>query len=327
MKKHFLIIILVFVFGSMYSIAQDHVKLAQTGCQFLSIGPDARATSMAEAFTSVDGLSTSLFYNPATMAKIPGMLDLAVGNTNWIAEMKHYSGTVAFKPGNGNYGVIGLSLMYVDYGEFQWTQVDPKSEAGYFDLGTFSPKAYTMGLGYAIQLSDKFSMGAQIKYVYEKLGESALDNGGNITNWVEVIAFDFGTIYWTGFKSLAFGMSVRNFSKELKFQSEGFQLPLTFKIGVSMDVMDLIMEKHNDHKLLLAVDAVHPRDYSEQINLGAEYCFMDMVYLRGGYMFNNDEHGITGGIGIQQYGFAFDYGYTPFGVFDNVHRLTFRFSL
>jgi hypothetical protein len=81
------------------------------------------------------------------------------------------------------------------------------------------------------------------------------------------------------------------------------------------------------HSLLVSIDAVHNRDYPEQINLGMEYTFNQLISLRGGYMFNNDEHGITGGIGIQKFGLAFDYGYTPFGVFKDVHRLSVRYTM
>ena len=39
--------------------AQD--KLAQSGFQFLSVGQDARAAGMGEAFTTVEGTPTALF--------------------------------------------------------------------------------------------------------------------------------------------------------------------------------------------------------------------------------------------------------------------------
>jgi len=42
---------------------------------------------------------------------------------------------------------------------------------------------------------------------------------------------------------------------------------------------------------------------------------------------DNDESGLSFGAGVTRYGFAFDYAYTPFGVFDKVHRVTARFSL
>jgi len=43
-------------------------------------------------------------------------------------------------------------------------------------------------------------------------------------------------------------------------------------------------------------------------------------------MFNNDEYGFTAGFGVQQFGLGIDYGYTPFSIFDDVHRLTIRYS-
>ena len=48
--------------------------------------------------------------------------------------------------------------------------------------------------------------------------------------------------------------------------------------------------------LLVSIDAIHPRDYTERINLGAEYVLMDMIALRAGYRFNYDEEGLTAGL-------------------------------
>lgn len=328
MKKFIYILsVFILIFTASGLLAQENKKLAQTGCQFLSVGQDARSTALGEALTSIDGLSASLFYNPAGMARMNNYLDLNLNHMTWIADIKYYSGSVAINPFGLQYGIMGLSFMYVDYGEFLGTRVNPNIESGYDDIGTFKPSALSVGLGYAIQLSDKFSVGGQVKYVYQELGSSLLSDKSEVKNKVDVLAFDFGTLYKTGYKSLAFGMSIRNFSQELKFQNEGFQLPLTFKIGISMNAMDLILPDQNMHSLLVAVDAVHNRDYPEQINLGLEYGFDNLIFVRGGYMFNNDEHGITGGIGIQRFGFAFDYSYTPFTVFKDVHRLTFRFTM
>ena len=57
-------------------------------------------------------------------------------------------------------------------------------------------------------------------------------------------------------------MSVRNFSQEIKFEEEGFQLPLTFKIGLSINALDFTSLNPEDHALLVVLDAVHPRSYS-----------------------------------------------------------------
>ena len=55
--------------------------------------------------------------------------------------------------------------------------------------------------------------------------------------------------------------------------------------------------------------------------------FMKMLSLRLGYITNNDDYGLTTGFGINKYGFALDYSYTPFDVFDNVNRVSIRFKI
>jgi hypothetical protein len=92
-----------------------------------------------------------------------------------------------------------------------------------------------------------------------------------------------------------------------------------------MDMLDFMGEHQNP--LMLAIDAVHPRDYTERVHVGLEYVYMDMFSLRGGYKFNYDEEGLTAGLGVH-YNFSgvigrLDYAYGDFGAFDAVHRFSF----
>ncbi len=125
-------------------------------------------------------------------------------------------------------------------------------------------------------------------------------------------------------------MSVRNFSTEVKYIEEPFQTPLTFKIGLSMNMMDIIDENNTTHAFNLMVDAAHPRDYKEQLNIGGEYTFMDMFSLRAGYMFPADERGLTAGAGVKKdledFTIDVNYAYVPFGVFGNLHNFSIRLA-
>jgi hypothetical protein len=224
--------------------------------------------------------------------------------------------------------------MSVDYGEMFETIRAPNPD-GYLDLGTFSPSAKMIGFGYAKALSDRFSVGGTVKYVKQALGSSTVgfdagDTRVRTKNDANVLAYDFGILYRTGFKSLNFGMTVRNFSKEIKYEKEEFQLPLIFKMGLSMNAMDLFDINPENHSFLISVDAAHPRDFKEQLNFGGEYVFMQILALRAGYMLNNDEFGFTGGVGIQKafsdLQVGFDYSYTPFGIFDKVQRISVHLS-
>ena len=48
-------------------------------------------------------------------------------------------------------------------------------------------------------------------------------------------------------------------------------------------------------------------------------------------MFNNDVYGFTSGVGVRQSlagtNFGIDYAFTPFDVFDSVHRFSLQFFL
>ena len=163
---------------------------------------------------------------------------------------------------------------------------------------------------------------------------TGIDDGGDyLRENVEegVLAYDFGVLYKTGFRSLNFAVSARNFAPEITFSEESVALPLTLNIGVSMNMMDLIAQGTNMHQLLLSVDASNPRDFSEQIKVGTEYIFLNTFILRAGYAFPTDEQGFSVGLGLKQslrrFGFGADYSFTDFGVLSNVQRLAIRFSL
>ncbi len=338
----FMLLTATVVLGLFIPAAHSQVKLAQTGFEFLDVGTNARATGMGEAFTTISGSSEAIFYNPAGIATIRSFVDLGANQMNWIADIKYFSGSVAFAPGGGRYGVLGLSFVNVNYGEFKFTSV-ANNEQGYVDIqGYPEPYAYAVGLAYGKELSEQFSVGGEVKFANQNLGYSLVpvynqvivdsvlttDTTYAIKDYsLNVLAFDFGTIYKTGLKSLAFGMSISNFSREIAYERESFQLPLTFRFGISMNLMDLVPDMEDNNSFVVSIDAVHPRSYSEFLNIGGEYVFMNTLALRAGYVTNQDDYGLTVGVGVHKFGFAFDYSFTPHKILNNVHRLSVRFSL
>jgi hypothetical protein len=337
---------------------KENQKLAQAGMKFLSVGLSARQTALADAFTAVQGGSESMFYNPSGMSGLKGMTDVSLGMVQWIGDIQHYWLAVAFAPWDGDYGVLGLSFQFTNYGEVQST-IRANNAQGYLDAGIIKPNASVAGLTYSKAISDRFAVGGTIKFVSQDLGTGYVqvtynttpggtdegfyaDSSQTVTNTLLVPAFDFGLQYKTGFKSLIFGMAVRNFSREVEYVKENFQLPLTFRIGLAMNMFDMLELDPSEHALLLAIDAEHPRDYPEQLKIGLEYLFLNSIALRAGYVSPADEHQFSFGFGVQQklagIDFGLDYSYTPFGLFTTwstnqnsgglptVSRLSFRFK-
>lgn len=327
MKKLSVLITIFFLVAIFVMPAHSGIKkVAQTGLQFLKLDYSPRAAAMGGAYMLVGTEADAMFYNPSGMAKMRSSVDVFFGNTQWIADIKYNAGAIA--KSLGQWGTVGFNIIYADYGsDIQGTRV-ASNEQGYVETGNVDVGAYSAGIAYAKRLSDKFSVGGGIRYVGQKLGENLMPDGSTKKNNVNGLAFDFGTMFYPGLRSLRFGMSVRNFSKEFKYEKEGFQLPLTFSIGMAMNVLDF-MEDENQ-TLLVSVDAIHPRDYSERLNFGAEYILFNMLALRGGYKTNYDIEGLTGGFGVfyKMSGIAvrFDYSYSAIEVFDAINRFSVGLS-
>jgi hypothetical protein len=129
-------------------------------------------------------------------------------------------------------------------------------------------------------------------------------------------------------------MSIRNFSPELTYARDPFELPLTFQIGASMNLLDFTSMSPDLHSLRLGVDAERPRDFVEHLRIGGEYTFMDIVSLRAGlgqaFVGEDSEEGVSLGAGVKygisNFGVGIDYAYTNFGIFEDVNRFAVHVS-
>ena len=321
--------------------AQDEIdddletqRLAQTGMKFLSVSISPRAAAMGNAITAEERRSASIFYNPAGAARMDQTVHVSLAQVDWIADHEYNAGAIAFRPGAGQYGVVGLSVRSVDYGEFLGT-IRAENEQGYRNIGNYSPSGTAVGVSYSRVLTDRFSVGGNVKWVRESLGEHAMDvdEEGNLTmeeTSLSAYAVDFGVIYQTGFQGLNFAVNLRNFAREQVYHQEDFELPLSFQIGLSMDMAHIAGLNTDYHTLRVGLGAERPRDYHEQVKLGGEYVFQDFLALRAGYTYPTDEQNLSLGGGIN-YEIAdvlvgADYAYTAFGIFGQVHRVGVNFG-
>lgn len=293
------------------------------------------------------GTSVSQFYNPASMAGMEGTVHAAFSDLQFITDIHYISASGAFRPSGGNYGVIGVSVMSVDYGDFIGT-IRANNEQGFVETGMYSPTALAAGVSYARAFTDRFSAGAHVKYAYQNIGDgfvtsqdfdsqtgtsfdpSLVESSSDYSK--ATVAVDFGVVYHTGFRSLVIGMSARNFSRELVYVRERFELPLTFQIGTSFNLIDLTSLNPDMHSMTLHVDAQRPRDFEEHVKFGLEYTFMNIISLRGGFEQTvSEEEGISLGAGLHhEFGgirIGADYAYSDWGLFGDVQRIGVQVGL
>jgi hypothetical protein len=124
-------------------------------------------------------------------------------------------------------------------------------------------------------------------------------------------------------------MVLANFGPDMKFITEPYPLPIDFRFGTSIDVLNT-----SNSRLIFAAQGSHPNDNLEKYNFGLEYWFNDMFALRTGKKFNYDYYdeddaagGMTFGAGarvpISSIMVSVDYAYQDMGWLDSVNRFTF----
>ena len=335
MKKIFLILFLFLIVYSKLIYSQvDLNKTAQSTMNFLLVSNSSKAASLGDAFTSVSRGAESMFYNPAGLAGMEKEFDINLNYTQWIAEINYLSGGVAWN--SGLYGVIGVSLLTIDYGDINGTSLIDGSQIedyplGYIDNGLVSNVgAYCIGLSYAKAISNEFSIGVSIKIAGQDLGQNLLSSDLKENDATKLV-FDAGVKYNTEFKDFVFGMSIRNFATNLKREEFEEQLPLVFSLGASINLMKILNEDlAAENSIILSSDFMHPNNYSERLNFGLEYKYLGMFALRGGYQTNRDIASWSGGVGLQttlfNYNVELNYSYSVMEFFNDVNRISLAFT-
>jgi hypothetical protein len=316
----------------MNTTGQGGVDLKQTGqttMNFLQVGVSARAAGLGNAYTALSKGVESVFYNPAGLTEMNSQFEACVSTTQWFADIKYLAGAVAW---NANeYGALALSFVVVDYGTIKGTRLVAYGSPGAdnYELTGNVPNvgAYSFGLTYVKKISDKFSIGGTAKYVGQQLGQLTDESGNVSDNKHSRFAFDAGVKYFPGIESLRLGMAIRNFSTFANYGQTNFSspLPLTFSVGAAMNVMDLLNKDISiDHSLMLSTEFIHPNNYTDRVNTGIEYTFMNMFSVRGGYESNHDILSWAGGVGVKQtiegIQFEINYSYSKAKYFDSVNR-------
>jgi len=328
MKKILAVIVII---GFSFSLPADLYsqvglkKLGQSTMNFLKVGVSPRYAAMGNTATAVVNDARAMFYNPAGLAGIQSGMNAFVSNTSWIADINYTAGAVAISA--GNLGTFGVSVLSVDYGDIAGAQLLSESDPqGFRETGNIDVGALAVGIGYARQISNQFSMGGEIQMVQQNLGSSDLASG-TVDNVVTKPTLNFGIKFFPGFKSFRFAMSIRNFSSAATYEEVSAQLPLIFQVGLGMDLFDVFApSRTGNNSLMLSTEFLHPNNYTERVNIGGEYLFSDLIAVRGGYEFNRDIAGLSAGFGLTptlgNNRFELNYSYSAFDVFDGVNRFS-----
>ncbi|KAA3618656.1 MAG: hypothetical protein DWQ05_06760 [Calditrichaeota bacterium] len=342
--KHKISMICVLIFAVLSfdagSATAQKKKVAQSGMTYLGISLSARQSGMGNASVASVSGAQGLFYNPAAITQLD-KYSIVTNQVNWLVDT-HVYGIGAVVPLD-KWGTLGLDVVYMDYGTIIGTKRVDKSvdDRGYITTGDIGVEDYAIGFTYAYAVSDKFSFGTKLKFAHESLGNAdytvaVIDEENDefeysskewkLNQW----GFDFGGYYDTGYKSLVFAVAFQNFSRDMVYWTEKFQMPLVLRMGLAADLNEMLGLGLDGIKLNTSIDAMHPIDYTEQVNLGGEVVYKNRFAVRSGYQFNQDTENLSFGFGVnfkyQGTEAFFDYAFTQAEYFEDINRFSLSFS-
>lgn len=318
---------------------QDVKKIGTSSAAFLQIPVGAKGIAMGSAFTAIADDGSAMFWNPGNLAN-QSKRTLFVHHSPWLPGLGYYY--LGFSLPVENIGVFGINVTSLQSDEMDITTPEAPMGTG----ETFTAASTAVGIVFARRLTDRFSIGANFKYIDEKIFHS------NATGF----AFDVGTMFITPFRNVRFGVSVSNMGTRMQMNGEDlntyvdvapaqqgnndnivaglktdrFDLPIVMRIGISWD-----LRLPEGSRLTLACDGVNPNDNAQSLNLGVEFAaWKELLVLRGGFneLFLADrENGLTLGAGLKipyanDFNLAFGYAYQDFEFLGGVNHISIEIT-
>ncbi len=292
-------------------------SIGTSGADFLEIGVGSRPLAMGEAFTAQTNDINTIYYNPAGIASIRFPL-LSILHQELIFDSRFENVSFVYPIWKGK-AAVSNSAFWVP--GFQKVDIDGNNSGNisFYD-GVFSA-------GYAHDFGNLY-VGGTLKYVYQKVDEVFANS----------LAVDLGVL--KGFYLYSpFDSPVRNFHigmslLNLGTDAHGDPLPRSLRLGLSyrptywvcvnMDITESMIAKSDLY------DFTYLFEESFRMNWGVEFNYLEILFLRGGWKFN-DSSSYSLGMGfnysIGNVAFQVDMGYAGTGELGPTYAFDFTFKL
>ncbi len=302
-------------------------RTGTAGAQELLIPVGARGIALGGSNIAFSTGADAIFWNPAGVARS------SFGTEAYFSHMSYFAGIgvdygalgVTF----GSIGTFAASFKSIAFGNIAVTTEENPDGTG----ATYSPTFIVAGLTYSKQLTDRISVGANFNFVSETI----------ISTSATGFAMDAGVQY-SGLlvPELKLGVVIKNLGPNMAFSgpnllrqgttvgdirgtqwysvdAASFELPSQMQVGLAYD------RQLGDMNRLTVFGNFTNNNYSSDLyNVGVEYAFNNLIFVRGGYNYApqapKDQTGQTSqlydfalGAGINYnlgaFNFTFDYAY------------------
>lgn len=264
--------------GVFSAIAQDKKDMfnpVNTSVTSQTIAPDARSAGMGDVGAATDPDVNSQYWNPAKYPFTISRAGVALNYTPWLRQLVNDM-DLAYLSGYyriGDYSAVSASLRYFSLGEVQTS-----SDASNSGDMTINPYEMSLDVAYSLMLSEHFSIGAAVRWIYSDLTYDYTEDTSPGSAFAADISCYYQNYINIGSREcqLGLGLNISNIGSKITFGGDDNSefIPTNLRLGASLmvpiDEFNRFTIAADANKLLVPtypkqMDGESTEDYQERV--------------------------------------------------------------
>lgn len=251
---------------------EDFFNPVNTSVTSQTIAPDARSAGMGDVGVATDPDVVSQYWNPAKYPFTISRAGVALNYTPWLRELVNDM-DLAYLAGYyriGDYSAVSASLRYFSLGEVSLGTSD--------DAMTINPYEMSLDVAYSLMLSETFSIGAAVRWIYSDLTYDYTSDTAPGSAFAADLACYYQNYINLGQREcqLGLGLNISNIGSKISFGGDNNSefIPTNMRLGASLmipiDEYNRFTIAADANKLLVPTypkqeDGESTEDYQERV--------------------------------------------------------------
>ena len=251
---------------------EDFFNPVNTSVTSQTIAPDARSAGMGDVGVATDPDVVSQYWNPAKYPFTISRAGVALNYTPWFRELVNDM-DLAYLAGYyriGDYSAVSASLRYFSLGEVFLGTSD--------DAMTINPYEMSLDVAYSLMLSETFSIGAAVRWIYSDLTYDYTSDTAPGSAFAADLACYYQNYINIGQREcqLGLGLNISNIGSKISFGGDNNSefIPTNMRLGASLmipiDEYNRFTISADANKLLVPTypkqeDGESTEDYQERV--------------------------------------------------------------
>lgn len=232
-KISLLLVMMATAFAAKAQDKQNMFNPETYGVTSLAIAPDARAAGMADIGAATEADVNSQYWNPAKYPFNIARAGVGVSYTPWLRKLvndinlANVSGFYRI----GDYSAVQASLRYFSLGEVYLSSME--------DM-TINPYEMAIDVGYSRLLSERFSMGVNLRFIYSDIQyDYSAESSAGKAFAADIAMYRLG-YFMAGSRecSFAWGLNISNIGSKISFGGDDNSefIPTNLRLGFNLTI-------------------------------------------------------------------------------------------